>query len=707
MIRKLRLFCCIIMLAIMSSDTSIFAQGRVFQRESDDLSVRINNAWVGGNHGGYLPIRIRVVNTGEARTLTFRLKPRGREKIPIVQKTIQINQNETVPFTLSIPLVGPGSIAMLHVFDQDNKEIEELAQQINLPGRDFAQTTAPALLNIAETPVDCSSVDLAVQSMSIHSSSRSSTRAYPAIRGGRTVLNHLTVSPAMLPDSWIDYTAVDIVTAELEDLTRLEKNQFAALLKWVQCGGTLLIRNVGEAVETSKKLSKLLGLDERAEGAPAWRAANLVLRRKVSTMPIISQQQQRQISGRFRGPGGVRVTVPRIASARLNRFSWPGSPQVFSERTEMLGTIIAFRDDPFPGLPKDWLWVLETLQPDRYRWIARHGMSARSDTGHEFLEFLIPGVKGVPVYAFLFLMTVFTLIIGPINYFLLWKRKRLFLLVLTIPAIAFVTSLSLFGYSAISHGFEIKSRTRSLTILDQKSQKAVTTARIALFAGMTPSDGLQFPTETAVFPIWPEDKSFESGTTEWTDSQVLKSGWLRSRTRTQFLTISHQTDRGRLEISPLGNDTLNVTNGFTDEIESLIVVDDQGKMFYGGKVLEPGKSLSLKPAQTSDLKEFVTLLRRHAPELPEGVSKTSRRSIFDFRRNFRREFRGGYDSQVKGNFSNSRMERVIGYLQKLWPDKVRLRRRTYVAVLKENSRVHLGVEETTPYAGVHILVGYY
>ena len=134
----------------------------------------------------------------------------------------------------------------------------------------------------------------------------------------------------------------------------------------------------------------------------------------------------------------------------------------------------------------------------------------------EFLEFLIPSVRGVPVIAFLLLITMFTIVIGPFNYIALWKRRRLYLLVLTIPMIALFTSLALFAYSAVAHGFSTKSRARTVTFVDQQAKSAVSIGRIALYAGLAPSDGLHFSQDTGVLPIWPEDHVFESATTDWT-----------------------------------------------------------------------------------------------------------------------------------------------------------------------------------------------
>ena len=180
---------------------------------------------------------------------------------------------------------------------------------------------------------------------------------------------------------------------------------------------------------------------------------------------------------------GMVPPVEAPADDPTPEFLWPNSEDAFSRRTLMLGTVYAFQENPFPGTPHDWGWFLNSMPQQHKTWPTRHGIAARWGSD-EFLKFLIPSVKGVPVFAFVFLISVFTIVIGPLNYLWLWKRRRLYLLVLTIPATALGTSLLLFGYSAIAHGFSTKSRTRSLTVIDQQNDTAVSLSRIALYSGL-------------------------------------------------------------------------------------------------------------------------------------------------------------------------------------------------------------------------------
>ncbi len=144
-------------------------------------------------------------------------------------------------------------------------------------------------------------------------------------------------------------------------------------------------------------------------------------------------------------------------------------------------------------------------------------------------------------------------------------------------------------------------------------------ARLSLYAGQAPSAGMQFSRDTAVYPIWPGHSVFESGQLDWTNTQNLTSGWLRSRTRTQFLTVGHRTERGRLEVTASSPDKLTVANGFEWGFAPLVVVNDHGRLFVG-KSVAAGDSIDLQPATSDELKEVKTTLQRYPLELPTGMT---------------------------------------------------------------------------------------
>ena len=662
-----------------------FGGGTEFPMRGDDLVINVDARWAGNSQGGYYPIRIRVVNRGPARNLTFRYGPPGRSHgVPTVTRTIGAEQNAAVQFTLSVPMVGGGTYGLLRVFE-GGRPVEGLdARQIPLPDVERGSLDRPALLVISPNVVDCGRFEDAVNSMGAAVAGGGGSYYGRGHVGSTRSADNQVVPPIMLPDSWIDYSGLDVVAVPLNILARMERKYRTPILHWVHQGGTLIVYNVGESAEQSRELPRVLELDRHSFISPAWEPANPTQRGRVHVKPDEFKPGQ---------------TTPGAKPG----FVWAGESDTFVRRQLMQGYVYAFKGNPFSGSPGDWDWFLRSLGQDRYQWTARHGISARRECG-DFLNFLIPGIEGVPVLAFLVLITAFTAVIGPLNYLVLWKRKQLYLLVVSIPVIAFVTSLSLFGYSAVAHGFGTKSRARSLTVLDQKSKTAVTISRIALYAGLAPSRGLRFSRDTAVYTIWPQSQEFESGSADWTETQALESGWLRSRTRTQFLTVSHRAERGRLEVGAPDGETVGLSNGLEWDIETLLVADGDGTLYFGEDI-PAGASTRLRKATDADRRRVTKLARRHPLEPPPGISQSSRIGVFG---GLHRMRSGRYGEQPVSRFATSLSEQTIArFAQVAGMAGGGLQKESYLAVLKGCPGVELGVDKTDERASSHLLVGYY
>ena len=136
---------------------------------------------------------------------------------------------------------------------------------------------------------------------------------------------------------------------------------------------------------------------------------------------------------------------------------------------------VANSDAP-DDLPRSLSYGLRRVQ----RWDSRHGLTPDS-ANVEFAKLLVPGVGLAPVTEFRVLITLFVLLIGPINYWLLKRAKRLHLMVLTVPAAALVTTLALFGYAILADGFDTRVRAQSFTTLDQRTGEAACWARLSYY----------------------------------------------------------------------------------------------------------------------------------------------------------------------------------------------------------------------------------
>jgi hypothetical protein len=629
-----------------------FASGEERTTAGDDLVIRTDTRWAGGTLGGYLPVRVQISNQAPARTLVLEVTPTDRTHGATVKRVVGVDQNATVRFTLSIPLTAFRQ-GLLRVYDGRG----ELQSHVRLIGGAtlLDVETGPAMLVVSSRPVDCAGYIRAAGD----SRDQARFRAQPATEASALAE---VVPPDSLPDSWIDFSGLDFVAISRDDLADLKPRSRSAVLKWVHCGGNLIVHQAGKTSKDVDTLERLLDLPQNA-----------------------------------------------AVGARWTEWDARKMPSPFATRQLMLGLVCAFPDQ-LPDSAIDWSAFLSSVGEPRFSWMQRHGIVPDVGSG-EFFNFMNPGIRGVPVYGFMVLITAFAVLIGPVNYFYLRRKRLLWLLLVTVPATALVTSALLVGYSVATHGFSIKSRIRSLTVLDQKSHQAVTVARLALFAGVAPPRGMQFSPETAVYPVFPPTAEPGAFTVDWTEKQALTSGWLLSRTRTQFLTIRHAEQPERVEIKPGQDGGLAIENGLPWELEAVIVADESGQLLSARNVL-PNASQPLAAVSETNRLDFVGLLGRNRPELPDNFSSPVFNPLVGRRQ--RRPFM--MMARFPGaHFDSNLMERLIqSWSRDLTPKgafllgkKTCLSPRSFLAVLRQNPGVETGVGLTTEQAGYHLLLGYY
>src|SRR5262249_45434678 len=160
------------------------------------------------------------------------------------------------------------------------------------------------------------------------------------------------------------------------------------------------------------------------------------------------------------------------------------------------------------------------------------------------------------------------------------------LLVLSVPLISILFIVLLAGYAAVGEGFGVRARAETFTVLDQITRQAATRSAVSLYAaGMTPSGGLNFPSDLAVFPIEatatgrPRDVSIDL-----TGSQRFASGLIEARSPTNFEEIGFRAARERLSLHRDG-DRFSVVNGLGADVIQLYYRD-------GGRIYALNGTLS-------------------------------------------------------------------------------------------------------------------
>lgn len=712
--------------------TVLLAAGSETSRRAHDLQLTVDFRWAGGASGGYYPLRIALKNLARRRALEFVFSDASGSglKTPTVSRHVQIDQNASLQFSLSIPLVASSAFGQLRVLE-NGRELAELTQRISLPETQPGWFERPSLVVISTSPatVDCTKFEDAIQSLAASSFAATGGMGFRSYGVTMRPNDFQVIGTQLLPESWIDYSALDIVAISLVALEKISPEARSALVKWTSAGGTLIIYDVGDSSDSANgegagelplatmrasfsrwnDLRRLIYLADLPPQMCEWKPADPALHRPITIF------KDPMIGGVARPPGrparlAAGAANPEVdeqfeAARVANTAVWPATGDAFSRLDLLAGQVFAFPENPFPGAPVDWAWWIASAKLPRLNWTVRHGTSSRQPHP-EFSAFLIPGVGAVPLLAFVVLISIFAVLIGPVNYFIVWRRKQLYLLVLTIPTIAFLTSATLFGYSVLSDGFGVQSRLRSFTMLNQYSKTATSWNRISLYAGMTPSAGLKFSPDTVVLPVWRDSAGIETGNVDWTNTQHWSRGWLRSQTAAQFETISIRAERGRLDVKPAGRGEVGVDNGLAWDIAVLLVVDDAGRA-YTGRNLPAGGTLQLAEASSEELAALSRALSADQLKAPAGAEFVNP-SSFD-RRRFRTYAPINGEAQTPLTFSSSQLESGLKLLTKPIPGTASdiLRPRTYLAVTSGNPGIELGIESTRAAYGLHVILGYY
>lgn len=675
MLRSIPGFALLLLILLVPGRPSL-AGGTEFSQSASDLIVNVNTKWIGCQNGGYYPIRFSIRNNGKSRTITLEVKANNSyQKFPTVTKSVTLEQNATINSSLMVPMVSGGNYVNFSVLE-DGRPIKDLLHSISLPEVSRHGNVGPGVLIVSDKPED---VELFNKSITQSLVGTSSTHPYSVVE----FVQHL--KPKELSVNWLAYTGIDLLVIPLQTLADdLSAETRNAIYQWVSSGGNLLIYNVGETVTKSVSLERILDWKNRAFADRQWETLK---HKKFVKMTIIN------------------IDDPSAHKSEIEDFStgapWEMSADRYGIRSLGLGKVVALSQNPFPGTISHWVWLLNHYSSERLLWHSRNGISPRKGND-SFFHFLIPNVGGVPVYSLLLLITFFTVLIGPVNYIYYLKKRRLAMLLITVPIIAFGSSLTLLAYSTVIHGFSVKSRVRSITFLDQKQNHAMSINRVAYFAGMAPSDGLNFEPTTAVYPIWPVQDSFEAGRVDWSESQHLQNGWLRSRTRTQFMTVSQQEQRGRLNLQSTEGSSPEVSNGLEWNIQKLFIVDESGKSWVTEK-LKAGAIAKLEPLTNEDRKELRKFFSEHAMELPSGVTETQLSNGLSSSRRYR--YSGGHEVPII--YQKSLQEKMISRLIPLGNEKAILKPGSYFAILQQSPDLELGLKKSQQNISIHLLLGFF
>ena len=296
----------------------------------------------------------------------------------------------------------------------------------------------------------------------------------------------------------------------------------------------------------------------------------------------------------------------RGASDRLGLGRILALPQAISSHEQLERAFLILAD----GDPENLLAVL------------RQGVLQERD---EEEVHTIPGLEEIPVTAFAIFVVLFAVAVGPLNFFVLHRLKRRPLAVVTIPAISFVAFLIMVGYAFLSEGLSVKLIPRSVTFLDQKTQRVAIWSQPGYYATLPPGNGLEFDANTvAMDPALLLTRPRGNFLSDRDRGLHLSGSWIPTRTQQELILLGTTTCRQQLRRVLAEGQAPKIENGLAVTVSAIVFRTPEG-LFASGK-MAPGESATGRPIAANQIEELL-LAGAAQKELWESMGSKELRSL--------------------------------------------------------------------------------
>lgn len=709
------------------------------------LRIEVDSTWF--EAGGVRPLRVRLETDNPAPKprrllLRFAFSDSGRpeDEDLVVEQEVRLPAGESsAEMIVRVPAVGAWNAFRWSAFSVGGRPEPQLSLQPgqavplgNPGGEGFLRLVRPYV------PAPGMSAARRVENLTVG-------------ENRRLMFERLRVAGL---DEWADLSGAETVSLSLDDLRDLVRErpeESDAVRRWVLTGGVLWVEEAGGEAEALREIDTLLGLrqwrmtstdeapdgEKRAEADKEAEGEKAAAESEAATPPAdanaATQEKPRAVPVEGAAGWGYRFVPSRRPSegpseerrAWTLRGLYDRAPTVsrgwFAQREAGFGRVIAFVALPFDvpialqaGPARDILGEWQSA-----RWASRHGVDPAGAGSPEFGNLLIPGVGTAPVGEFQVLITLFVLAVGPLNYWLLWRRQQLHLLVLTAPLGALAATLGLVGYAAVADGFGVKARVHSVTMLDQATGDAASWSRVSHFVATSPPDPPRIPADAVYYPVAPGWESAfvpdqPQRVARWRDAdgggprvQELTSGWIPSRTTVQHVVVRCRRSPARLEFADreaTANGELSVSNRLGVAVDLLVARDAAGG-WSQAESLAAGASTTLRPVDRLDaMRAFRGEAIANVPTFPDGAGKAVEDALQ--RLGGAGALRALQRSLATVRLSDNLGVKALDALTGLDGGRsLDVPPRTYVAIAREAVETPLGWDEVQEVGSFHVVVG--
>ena len=545
--RRLQWLC--LALALGCATAPARAAGEYRTVEIESLKIEIDSEWGMRTAPGYLPVRFAITNLGEARVVEivgqgnryFRTARGMQGGGIVVRQAVRLARGDRVRLTIPVPILGTN---------------ENIRFEIREDGRTLVPFNYTGFES-GSLPGDASALIVADRWSPFGTMVASWPRRMGAVTASSTyIAGTVTAGPAARHVTSGAGPQLDFLLAP----SRLPTN-------WL---GYTSLRAVVIGPDEWTQLD-----DAQKSALLTWTACGGDLLLVDGDPSLLFPDEQRRPADN--GNGAVRgYFFGRIHQPTSAAIGTAGLARVLSDAQKV----------------QDANWALPANGARDWGTIAGRGF-----------RLLIPGVDGVPARAYLSILIAFSLLIGPANYWFLWRRRQQVLMVLTAPLISALFILVLAAYVVAGEGLGVRGRAATFTMLDQARQQASTRGSMSLYAaGMTPAGGLRFPRDAAVFAIGPEGTgSRDAQALDLTQAQRFSGGLIQARSPANIEQIGFRPARERLSFNRESSG-ITVVNGLGATV-TMLVYRDRDKVYSLAAPLPNGGKATMKtgPLETGNV----------------------------------------------------------------------------------------------------------
>ncbi len=386
-----------------------------------------------------------------------------------------------------------------------------------------------------------------------------------------------------------------------------------------------------------------------------WTTIRLVAVR-LEILPMLSESVAETLRKYIRGGGNLRVVHDLDDATATEKIrEWFGLDAKLASDAR---TAVSMNGLPSETLGNGWFkfgfgWVQlvpetelnDKTLPEYFLPMAAGRSRVEDVKSLSFWDWSLQHLGRPPVLSFCILIGVFAGLVSPVVLRYCLRLGRPVWMLLVFPAMAIVATTSLFSFAVLRDGFRTHLRVRSLTILDQDSDRGVAISRQIMFSGSAPRSGIQFNDDSEVWQIESQEdyrvRNYNGGQVIWNEGQQIYRGLVKSREQFQFVVsqpidslrpFSWQKqppkDAFKLFATTLGDDSCAIRNELNETIK-LILINNGDGLFFVGKNLESQKTSSLAAIDSAAAFKLLQQMESsQAMTPPEAMIANNSNNIF-------------------------------------------------------------------------------